>query len=136
MKRRDFDEFNFSKPSPKRLKTESDLKEPYSHYYSSTFTNMLDEALLNACFGGHDIIVNLLIERGASDWNGGLLGACSGGHASIAYLMIQKGATNIQQALQTAMFFGHSQITHDLNNVYRGNTCEFLYRNKSGNTFQ
>lgn len=41
---------------------------------------------------GNMEIVQLMIEKGATDWDGGLEGACSGGIKSAVLLMIAKGA--------------------------------------------
>ena len=38
-------------------------------------------------------LLKLMIEKGATNWDGGLYGACQGGHLDLAKLMIQKGAT-------------------------------------------
>ncbi len=39
-------------------------------------------------------IIELMIEKGANDWNLGLEGSCSSGNSEIVELMIQKGANN------------------------------------------
>ncbi len=52
-----------------------------------------NDGLYYACEGGHMDIVELMIERGATNWNDGLHNACCGGHIDIAKLMIEKGAT-------------------------------------------
>jgi hypothetical protein len=51
--------------------------------------------LENACWGGHKDLALLMIDKGATDWNGGLAWACWGGHKDLALLMIDKGATNL-----------------------------------------
>ena len=50
--------------------------------------------LFYACYGGHESIVKLMIEKGANNWNYGFCGACFGGHESIVKLLIEKGANN------------------------------------------
>ena len=35
-----------------------------------------------------------MIEKGANTWNWGLEGACKGGHRDLVNLMIEKGATD------------------------------------------
>ena len=40
---------------------------------------------IGACQGGHMDIVNLMISKGANNWNFGLnYGACAGGHMDIS----------------------------------------------------
>ena len=58
----------------------------------------------NACEGGHMDIVQLMIQKGADDWNGGLWKACYGGHMDIIQLMIQKGAYNWNGGLWKACY--------------------------------
>ena len=45
--------------------------------------------------GGHRELADLMIEKGATDWNWGLRMACYGGHRELADLMIEKGATHV-----------------------------------------
>ena len=45
-----------------------------------------------ACDGGHRELAELMIEKGATDWNWGLMDACYGGHRDLAEWMIAKGA--------------------------------------------
>ena len=46
----------------------------------------LNSGLHGACRGGHLELVNLMISRGARDWNYGLHYACHGGHLELANL--------------------------------------------------
>lgn len=55
--------------------------------------NNWDYALSGACEYGHMDIVEHMIEKGATDWNWGLFYSCKGGHMAIVRLMIEKGAT-------------------------------------------
>lgn len=50
--------------------------------------------LADACNYGHMAIVNLMIAKGATDWNWGLSRACLNEHIEIAKLMVSRGATN------------------------------------------
>ena len=63
-----------------------------SNQVSLPDSNLLDWGLEGACFGGHKIIVELMIEKGATDFNWGLTQACARGHKKIAKMMIEKGA--------------------------------------------
>ncbi len=45
-------------------------------------------------------IIELLIKRGANDWDEGLKYACKGGHKRIVELMLEKGATNLNKGLR------------------------------------
>lgn len=61
--------------------------------------------MAHACYRGHREIVELLISKGANDWNLGLANACFGRsseHQEIVELMISKGANNWTHSLQNA----------------------------------
>jgi len=45
---------------------------------------------LEACKNGNIEIINLMIEKGAANWNWGLSGACKGDNIEIVNLMIEK----------------------------------------------
>ncbi len=66
--------------------------------------------LRDACLGGHESIVKLMIEKGANNWYTGLEGACSSGHESLVKLMIEKGANNWNTGLEGACFCGHESL--------------------------
>jgi hypothetical protein len=53
---------------------------------------MPDRGLKGACIGGHKELAELMIARGANDWNYGLSGACFAGHKELAEFMIARGA--------------------------------------------
>jgi ankyrin repeat protein len=73
----------------------------------------LNAALFYACKHGKKDIVELLIIKGANDWNGGLDGACDGNQLELAEYMINKGAYDFNSAL----FFSKSlEITQLLVN--------------------
>jgi len=61
------------------------------------------------CYGNQDI-VELMIEKGANNWNLGLFGACRGGHQEIVQLMITMGATDWNGGLYAACEHGHKEI--------------------------
>src|SRR3972149_3334310 len=80
-----------------------------------------DRGLKWACWGGaccagghcpHRDFVNLMIEKGANDWDGGLWGACRGGHYDLANFMIQKGANDWNWGLQSACQGGHRDLVN------------------------
>ena len=52
----------------------------------------IDSQLLRAAKGGYIDVIELLIRKGANDWNYGLYGACRGGSIEAAKLMIRRGA--------------------------------------------
>ena len=54
----------------------------------------LNRGLYSACRGGHKELVELMIAKGANNWNQGLYGACRGGHKELAELMIVKGTND------------------------------------------
>ncbi len=47
-------------------------------------------------------LVELMLQKGANNWNFGLYGACRGGHKELAELMIQKGANDWNRGLSGA----------------------------------
>ncbi len=61
-----------------------------------------DEAMANAASGGHMEIVELMLRLGATDYNWAMTAAASGGHMEIVQLMLQKGATNYDEAIKIA----------------------------------
>ena len=58
-----------------------------------------NDGLAGACQGGHTEIVKLMIKKGATNWNGGLYRACKGCHKELIELMIIKGANDFSYAL-------------------------------------
>lgn len=48
--------------------------------------------MYGACYAGNLPLAELMIQRGATNFNLGLNGACFAGHLALAKLMIQKGA--------------------------------------------
>ena len=59
----------------------------------------INNGLLTACLGGHKPVIELMIAKGANDWNVGLYGACLGGSLAIVELMIAKGANSWNNGL-------------------------------------
>ena len=55
-------------------------------------------------------IVRLMLERGATWYNGGLYGACIGGHMEIVMLMLERGATHYNGGLDRAFWGDHREI--------------------------
>ena len=95
------------KQERERRKNEDLQKEPLASHIKRGKWN---DALLEACKIGNKEIVELMIEKGGSDWNGGLkcacygglIGACKGGNKEIVELMIEKGADNWNEGLSYA----------------------------------
>jgi hypothetical protein len=67
--------------------------------------------LRDACESGYRNLVELMIEKGANEWNSGLYGACYGGHRDIVELMIEKGATLWNWGLWAACRGGQERST-------------------------
>ena len=63
----------------------------------------LNSALIAACQGGHEVLANLLISKGADNWDAGFANACLGGHKELVYLMINKG-DDCDQGLNTVCY--------------------------------
>jgi hypothetical protein len=59
-------------------------------------------------------IVQLMIERGANDWNGGLLGSAERGHMNILLLMIDRGANDWNLGMAAASHGGHVHIVQSM----------------------
>jgi len=51
-----------------------------------------------ACQGGNMDIVNMMIQKGANDWNWGLWQACKDGHLDFVNTLIQKGADDSKRS--------------------------------------
>lgn len=94
----------------------------------------------SACEGGHLDMINMLIEKGVTNWDTGMIGACHGGHLEVVKMMIEKrggassfacdglvvacqnghmhivefmlelGANNWDKALEAACYGGHLEI--------------------------
>ena len=69
-----------------------------------------DYGLRGACTGGLRELVELMIDKGGDDWNLGLYGACGGGHKDLAELMITKGADDWNNGLYRGCDGGHKDI--------------------------
>jgi hypothetical protein len=62
----------------------------------------------------HVHLIELLIDKGAKDWDAGLRGAAEGGHLPLMQLFIEKGATRWNWALYGAARGGHMHLVHFL----------------------
>ena len=62
--------------------------------------------------GGNKEIVEMMIEKGADDWNEGLIIACYEGNKEIVELMIEKGADNWNRGLRYACERGNFFLTN------------------------
>jgi hypothetical protein len=71
----------------------------------------MNRGLHNACrtYEGKEL-AELMISKGATDWNIGLHFACEGGCKELAELMISKGATDWNIGLRHACFGGHKEL--------------------------
>lgn len=63
-----------------------------------------------ACIGGHQSVVEFLIKKGADDFNLGLTSACAGGHQSLVKFLIDRGATDLNRGLYAACRYGHQSV--------------------------
>lgn len=66
--------------------------------------------LVSACGEGNIDLAKLMIEKGANDWNYGLWRSCRGGYMDIVELMIAKGANDWNVGLCDACEGGHIKI--------------------------
>lgn len=88
--------------------------EPIEAGVSANNTNkFFDQGLRGACGGGQEEIINLMIEKGATDWDWGLSAVCYKGpknHEKIVEMMIAKGAMNLQFSFRSACAGGNKKI--------------------------
>jgi len=68
------------------------------------------DTMYDVCETGSVWGVQLMIQHGAKNWNGGLAFACRGGHRDLAELMIQHGANNWNWGLWVACCGGHRDL--------------------------
>lgn len=98
--------------------------------------NNWDEGLRDSCKGGHIEIVKLMIEKGAIDFNGGLNSVCvccKPPNLEIAELMIQQGANDLETYLQYACDKGYMELAKILIKNGAVNFNEGLMRACSSN---
>ncbi len=65
--------------------------------------------LIGAVLGGHLELVQLMLDKGANNYNAGLEGAAWGGHLELVQLMLDKGATDLDPALRLSESYGHTE---------------------------
>lgn len=75
-------------------------------------TDDAEACLRGACEGGHLALANLMIAKGANEWNQALVTACRGGNLALANLMIEKGAHNWSRGLHEACEAGHLALAN------------------------
>ena len=85
----------------------------------------LNQALMFACLGGHKEIIDLLIEKGAKNWNLALRGAIQGDHIEIIELMLEK--PNIDDPLALSCLCPHLKIIESMINKGYNNFNYGLY---------
>ena len=71
-----------------------------------------DLAMMNAAYGGHIEIVNLMIKNGANYYHETIAYAARGGHIEIVKLMLEKGASNYDMALALTDKYNHPEIVN------------------------
>lgn len=77
-------------------------------YFKETFGLSQSRALEIACQGKHRKLVDWLIENGDDDWEHGLMGACVSGDVSLIQLMLDRGASeNITRGFEAACMSGN-----------------------------
>jgi hypothetical protein len=69
-----------------------------------------NSALYGACYRGRINVVHLMLEKGATAFNDCLYGACRRGHLEIAKLILDKGATNLNECLYAACGGDHVEV--------------------------
>lgn len=68
------------------------------------------KGLIAACEGGHFNVVNLMLSKGANNYNDGLFAACEGGHSELVKLMIDLGANDFNKGLHRACINNHIEV--------------------------
>lgn len=99
------------------------LYDAYENKYYISFNNISKDIDLNiclyyACEFGDNYIIDLLIKKGANNWNYGLFGACRGDNINIAEYMINKGANNIVDTFINTCIYGKLEVIKYLINNY------------------
>ena len=64
-----------------------------------------NKGLYLACVRDDRELANLMIEKGATNFNWGLQGACFNGHREMFELMIEKGADDLNLRFRRSMFW-------------------------------
>ena len=77
---------------------------------NSTKSLILNSIMAHAAQSGHKDIVELMIEKGATDFNRAMKWAAVDGNKDIVELMIQKGATNFDETMKWAAHTGQKDI--------------------------
>ena len=90
-----------------------------------------NDGLHGACRGGNIDLVNLMIEKGADDWDWGLSGACIGGNIDLVNLMIEKGADDWNLGLSAAWRGGHHELVDLMTDKGATNGHYFRERSRS-----
>ena len=85
---------------------------PEKFYKTSGYsTKVVKSAAMRwAARGGHIDIVQLMLERGANNFNQAMKYASKGGHIDIVQLMLDKGANDFNEAMEWAAIGGHIDI--------------------------
>ena len=98
------------------IKTYQDFKsactigDRLSIIQSKCVQSWINGGLNGACRSGHQALVQLMITKGANDWNGALYSACLRGHQALVQLMITQGADNWNNGLIAACEAGHQAL--------------------------
>jgi ankyrin repeat protein len=72
--------------------------------------NDFNRAMVQAAKNGHKDIVELMISKGANHFNSAMINAAKNGHKDIVELMISKGANDLHSAMFYAAEYGHKDI--------------------------
>lgn len=96
----------------------------YISFFKISVNIDLNVCLYYACEFGNNYIINILIDKGANNWNYGLLGACKGNHINIAENMINNGANNIKDAFIYSCDHGTLIIIKYIINNYFEYICD------------
>jgi hypothetical protein len=79
-------------------------------YYMDKSNNDVDTAMELAANGGHRDLVDLFIQRGATNWKWGMYRAAEGGHRDLVDFFIKKGATDWNWGMSGAAEGGHRDL--------------------------
>ncbi len=63
-----------------------------------------------AARGGHKILIDFFISKGANDWDNGMYWAGKGGREDLVEFFITKGANNLNDGIAGAARGGHKDL--------------------------
>jgi ankyrin repeat protein len=66
--------------------------------------------LIGACESGNFEIIDLMIEKGATELDEGLIGSCENGNLKVIEYILSKGAKNLNESLNYCSYSGNEKL--------------------------